>query len=82
MKILVGTEPTRLPFTANATPMIQNMGPGAVYFDSDPDVSPDTGIKMPEGAVYEFPSDLGAGGGSVYFIAEDGEVDLRVMRIG
>lgn len=82
MQILVGTDPMPLPFDARATPMIQNRGPGPVYFDSSPDVSPDSGIEMPEGAVYEFPADLGAGGGRVYFVAADGEVDLRVMRIG
>lgn len=82
MKIAVGTTPVQLPYKGHVTPMVQNLGPGVVYFDNDPNVSATTGIQMQVGAVYEFPGDLSGGGGLVWLVANSGTCDVRIMRVG
>jgi hypothetical protein len=62
--------------------MLQNLGPGLVYFDNDPDVSIETGIQMSVGAVYEFPRDVSIGGGLVWLVADQDDCDVRSMRVG
>lgn len=82
MKISVGTSPVQLPYKGHVTPMIQNLGPGNVYFDAAPDVSISTGLMMTPGAVYEFPRDLSDGGGFIWLVADQDDCDVRIIRVG
>jgi hypothetical protein len=78
----VGTVPVRLPVQGTTRPMIQNLGPGIVYMDRDEDVDATTGIKLEVGDVYEFPTDVSAGGSSVYLISDTADTDVRYMVAG
>ncbi len=82
MKITVGTTPVKLPYAGRVTPMIQNLGPGNVYFDSDQNVSSATGVMLNPGAVYESPRDISIGGGTVYLVADTAGCDVRTLRVG
>lgn len=82
MKLVIGTEPVMLPYKGHVTPMLQNLGPGIVYFDADPDVAPDTGIQMQVNTVYEFPRDLSNGGGGIWLVADTADCDVRIIRVG
>lgn len=82
MQITVGTTPVRFPGRGNARPMVQNLGPGLVYFDNRDNVSIETGIQMPVGSIYEFPTDLQRGGGYVYLVADQDDTDVRFMTVG
>lgn len=82
MQLKVGTTPVQLPYKGHVTPMVQNLGPGNVYFDNDPTVSADTGVMMVPGAVYEFPRELAVGGGGVWLVADQVDCDVRAMRVG
>lgn len=80
MKLTVGATPVQLPYKGNVTPLLQNLGPGKVYFDNSPTVTTSTGIEMVVGAVYEWPGDLGGGGGIVWLVS-DGTSDVRVAKV-
>jgi hypothetical protein len=82
MKLTVGTSPVMLPYKGHVTPMVQNLGPGNVYFDADQNVSASTGIQMQPGAVYEFPRDLSDGGGFIWLVADQAGCDVRIIRVG
>lgn len=83
MKVTVGaSEPVALDLPGTATPVIQNLGPGDLYFDADPEVSTDTGIRIPVNGGYEFPRDLNLGEGSIYLIASERNTDVRYLVVG
>jgi hypothetical protein len=82
MKVTVGTTAMKLPVNGSATPVLQNLGPGVLYLDNSPAVDTSTGFQLPAGAVYEFPRDLGAGGGAIYVVASAANTDLRVLVVG
>ena len=82
MKLTVGTVPVRVPITARQRPLIQNLGPGVIYFDNAQTVSADASIKMDVGVVYEFPADLGEGVGALWVVADQAGCDLRYTQVG
>lgn len=82
MMMTVGTVPVQVPVTGRQQPLIQNLGPGVIYFDSDPSVSATTGIKMDVGVVYEFPTDISEGVGALWLVADQAGCDLRWMQVG
>lgn len=82
MKVVVGTEPVHLPIPADSTPIVQNLGPGVLYLDHDPEVSVDTGLKVPVDTGYEFARDLSQGGGQVYAVADADDTDVRILVVG
>jgi hypothetical protein len=82
MQMMVGTTPVRFPGRGNTRPMMQNLGPGDIYFDNKPDVTPETGIQMAVGAIYEYPTDLQRGGGFVYMVSDQDNTDLRYITVG
>lgn len=61
--------------------MIQNLGPGTVYFDAKPDVDINTGIKIPAGQAYEFVKSLDLTTGALYLVAT-ATSDVRYMEVG
>ena len=63
-------------------PIIQNLGPGTLYFNTSGANVIDTGIKMEPLAVYEFPTTLVEGPGAVWFQAETDTCDIRILNVG
>jgi hypothetical protein len=80
MKLLVGTTPVRIPGD-RARPVIQNLGPGTVYVDTDGDVSADDGLMLLPNAVYEFPTPS-ANSKGIWVVADQAGTDVRVVRMG
>jgi hypothetical protein len=75
--ITVGTQAVELDTTSFRNPVIQNLGPGQLYFDWVP-VTAATGFKLMVGAVYEFPRTMPRGH-KVYLIASAPNTDVRVI---
>lgn len=82
MQMIVGTTPVRVPVDMSVTPVLQNLGPGNVYWDGDPNVSATTGFKLTPNAAYEFARDLNQGAGSVYLVADAVNTDVRIVSVG
>ncbi len=71
-------------FSGSKQPIIQNLGPGDIHFSTSPDNIATTGIYLPVGAVYEFPSTLVSGGGNLFLRVLTGHVsaDVRIINVG
>lgn len=80
MRILLGSTPVQLP-GSRSRPVIQNLGPGTVYLETDGDVDVDNGFQIVPGAVYEFPSP-GARSKGVWVMADTDGTDIRVVGMG
>lgn len=80
MQITVGTAAVAIPSFGRGRLLIQNLGPGVVYFDTKGSVSVSTGLKLPVGAVYESASP--SAGDDVRLIADAANTDVRYVRIG
>lgn len=81
MKLTVTTTAVQLPTDNASTPFLQNIGPGTLYFDHSPTVTTGSGCKLAPGDSYEFPHDLGIGGGALYLIA-DATTEVRFLAVG
>lgn len=79
MQILLGATPQRLP-GSRMSPVIQNLGPGSVYLDTDGDVDENTGFVIAPGAVYEFPT-AGARSKGIWIMADAPDTDVRVVTV-
>lgn len=82
MKQIVGTAAVAANIKSTDSPVIQNLGPGNLYFDFDAAVSASTGFKLEVGMVYEFPRDLSLAGPKLYFIADAANTDVRMLVVG
>lgn len=79
MRILVGTTAVKIPATRKI-PVIQNLGPGILFLDTDGDVDVDSGLKLGVGVVYEFPE---SGAYSDIWVVADAEgTDVRIIEVG
>lgn len=66
--------------TANAQyPVIQNLGPGDVYLGTVSTVNASTGLKLPQGLVYEVPN-MARRAGRLYLVS-DTSADVRVLAV-
>lgn len=79
MRILVGTTAVNLP-GGRARPVIQNLGPGDIYIDTDGDVDADSGLKLVPNAVYEFPTSGSLS--EIWVVATAENTDIRVVGMG
>lgn len=79
MRVLVGTTSQKLP-ADRSRPVIQNLGPGDVYLDTDGDVDADSGMKLAVGAVYEFPTSGATS--DIWVVATQADTDVRVIEVG
>lgn len=77
MQIILGATPVQIPGN-RSRPVIQNLGPGAVYLDTDGDVDETSGLMIPVHAVYEFPDDGGNNTG-IFIMADTEGTDVRVV---
>lgn len=80
MRILLGTEPQQIKGT-RARPLIQNLGPGNVYVDTDGDVDADSGFRIAPNSVYEFPTSGGSSKG-IFLVSDIEDTDVRVVGMG
>lgn len=80
MRILLGQTPVKLS-SSRSRPVIQNLGPGVVYLETDGDVDVDNGFKLAVGAVYEFPAP-GARSKGIWIMADTDNTDVRVVGMG
>jgi len=79
MRILVGTTSQKI-LADRSRPVIQNLGPGNVYIDTDGDVDVNSGLKLAVNAVYEFPT---AGAESdIWIVSDAADTDVRIVEMG
>lgn len=78
-KATVGLAAVALPVDVGETPVIQNLGPGVLYLDTRPNVTPATGLQVPVNSAYEFPNDVTR---QVYAVATMAGTDVRIMIVG
>lgn len=80
MKVMVGLTATSVDKGGRGRPLIQNLGPGTVYLDTDQDATVSDGLQLSVGDVYEFP-----GGGSsetvISLISTIDATDVRIIRM-
>lgn len=80
MQIIVGTVSQKIPSGGRTRPVIQNLGPGDVYIDTEGSVTASSGLKLPVGSVYEFPT---AGTlDDIWIVASEAGTDVRVIKVG
>ena len=82
MRQIVGTTVVNLDLPRSSRPVIQNLGPGVLYLDSDPDVTVDSGLQLPVGAVYEFFYPLAGQDVGLSLISSLANTDVRVLVNG
>lgn len=80
MQILVGTTAVPVAAGGRQRPVIQNLGPGNVYLDTQGSVTPSSGLKIPVGFTYEFPTSGSLD--SIFIIADQASTDVRIIAIG
>lgn len=77
----VGTAPVvAIPFSADGKLLVQNLGPGALYVDTDPAVSTATGIKIAVNGILQLP-DSGRSTGAWYAVADQAATDMRTVEV-
>jgi hypothetical protein len=79
MRILVGTTAVKIP-ADRSRPVIQNLGPGDIYLDTDGDVDANSGLKLIPNAVYEFPTP--GADSNIWVVASEADTDVRVIEAG
>lgn len=83
MKLIVGTAPVEIPRSGRGRPVIQNLGPGSVYLDTEGTVTADTGLRIAEGGAFEFDEAASYETG-VWLVGTDDvtPADVRVITMG
>lgn len=71
-------------FAGTQQPIIQNLGPGDIHFNTTGQNVTTTGMYLPAGGVYEFPATLAEGGNAVYVqvYPTHGSADVRIINVG
>ena len=83
VKVTVTTSAVSLPIGNNARPLLQNLGPGVVYFGPDLSVSANNGFKLLPGMGYEFPNTLREmDAWASVCVVSDATADLRYGSVG
>jgi hypothetical protein len=80
LTVATGAVNTELDWTAR--PIIQNLGPGTLYFGPFEANLLTEGLLLPAGKAYEFPATLVEGSGSLWLKADGGDCDLRIILVG
>ena len=71
-------------FSGSQQPIIQNLGPGDIHFGNNDTDLINTGLFLPAGGVYEFPSTLLEGAGKLFIqVCSSGiSADVRILNVG
>ena len=77
-KVTVTTAVFNLPLGTGSRPLLQNLGPGDIYFGDSSSVSVNNGFKLSPGMGYEFPHTLPFSGSfEQIFVVSNSTADLR-----
>jgi hypothetical protein len=79
VRLIIGPEPVRVIPPPTAKPILQNLGPGLLYYDTDDSISADTSIRMPVGSVYEFAESFTRSGSGLWLVADTADTDVRIV---
>jgi hypothetical protein len=79
--VMVGLTPEVLPIH-DAIVVLQNLGPGSIYFDTESDVTTATGMKLVVDDAYETPVSTVGVGGNLFLVADQDNTDVRYMAVG
>ncbi len=79
MRVIVGATSVPVSVTDRSFMLLQNLGPGIIYLDTDGDVTPDEGLQIRPGEVYEFASPSSQS--NVYIVSTLEGTDVRVIRV-
>lgn len=63
-------------------PIIQNLGPGTLYFGPFEDNLLTEGLLLPAGKAYEYPEALVVGANALWLQADGDDCDLRIILVG
>lgn len=78
----VGTIPMDITaFIGRVRPVIQNLGPGDLYVDTDTEASIEGSIKIAVGVIWEFQAAIGEGD-TLSLVATQEDTDVRLMGMG
>lgn len=78
----VSTTPVAVPVGKDKVPLIQNLGPEALYVSRSSTDTVENGIELLEGDALELNGPVFEGGGPVYMATSTGTSDVRVMTVG
>lgn len=81
MLYLVGIEPLALGPFGRARPIIQNIGPGDVYLDTDQEASTSSGLRIKPGEALSFSGPAATETG-IWLVASEANTDVRVVLMG
>lgn len=79
MQTTIGTTPVTLESFGRPV-VIQNLGPGTVYFDFEGTASEEDSFKLESGDLYECPAS--AAGSPFSVVSTQADTDLRWNRLG
>lgn len=80
MQIILGTTPHAIGDADRTRLLIQNLGPGIVYFNTEEEVTTTNGFQIAVNGAYEFPTPSALD--TVSIVASAPDTDVRVLRIG
>lgn len=80
MQIIVGTTPVQVPGGGRTRALIQNLGPGNIYLDTEGSVDATSGLRIAPNEGYEFPT-AGASD-ELWLVADAANTDVRHIRVG
>lgn len=80
MQVILGTTKQAVAASGRNRLLIQNLGPGNVFLDTEGTVTATAGLKIEPGAVYEFPT--ASADDDVYIISDTANTDVRIVRLG
>lgn len=81
-KLTVGVTPVEVPRSGPGRPVIQNLGPGTVYLDTDNDgVTTGDGLRLEPGDAFEFTHAASYETG-VWLVSDTADTDVRVIVMG
>ena len=69
-------------YTGTQQPIIQNLGPGALYLGTTSSNLTTEGLYLPSGSVYELPKVVQEGAGAIWIQASGGNCDVRIINVG
>lgn len=80
-QVTVGTTAQLLTLSGRGHIILQNLGPGNIFFDVDATAASTTGVQIPAGNLYEFLTDA-ADETQYSVIADAAGTDVRYMIVG
>lgn len=81
MRVLVGTSTVDLGIRTRVMPIIQNLGPGDLFLNTDEPVTLENGIRLLEGEAMQFMTQSAQEAG-IWLVATEEDTDVRIISIG